>query len=78
MDVDPRDTSVTSIGGEGGSAGITSTDVEYGLVPSAVVCATRNWYGVERVRPVIVIDVDADIPSTSVVQFVPSVEYWMV
>ena len=66
-----------------GAAGVTAgmmlvSAVEYGLVPSAVICATRNWYGVPRVRPVTVIDVDVDTSSTNVVQVVPSVEYWMV
>ena len=66
-----------------GAAGVTAgmmlvIAVDQLLVPSAVVCATRNWYGVERVRPVTVIVVDVDTPSTNVVQFVPSVEYWMV
>ena len=75
---DPRETSVTSIGGEGGSAGIASLLVDQLLVPSAVTCATRNWYGVERVRPVTVIDFDVDTPSTNVVQVVPLVDFWMV
>ena len=43
IEVDPRETSVTSVGGEGGSAGIASVLVDQMLVPSAVVCAARNW-----------------------------------
>jgi hypothetical protein len=65
------------MGGLGGSAGIESMVLDQGLVPSAVICATRNWWGVPRVRPVTVIDVEVVVPSLKGVQVVPSVEYWM-
>ena len=69
----------TLVGAAGATAGMMLVSgVDQLLVPSAVVCATRNWYGIERVRPVTVIVVDVDTPSLNVVQFVPSVEYWIV
>jgi len=44
--------------------------LDQGLVPSAVTCATRNWWGMPRVRPVTVIDVEVEVPSLTVVQVV--------
>ena len=73
------DVTVMLVGAAGVVAGMMLVSaVEYGLVPSAVICAARNRYGVERASPVTVIDLDAETPSVNVVQFVPSVEYWTV
>ena len=69
---------VMPVGAAGTVAGmIPVSGVDQGLVPSAVTCATRNWWGVPRVRPVTVIEVEVDVPTLKVVQVVPSVEDWM-
>ena len=54
----------TLVGAAGATAGMMLVSgVDQSLVPSAVVCATRNWYGVERVSPVMVAVVLIDVPS---------------
>ena len=69
---------VMLVGAAGVVAGVMPVSgVDQGLVPSAVICATRNWWGMPRVRPVTVIDVLVEVPSVKVVQVVPSVEDWM-
>ena len=50
--------------------------VEYELVPSIVVWATRNWQLVARSRFVTVASSNVDLPSLNVVQSIPLVEYW--
>jgi hypothetical protein len=68
--------SVRFCGLEGWVAGVLEVEDDHGLVPSAVNWATRNWYGILLVRPLMVNDVDDVVASGKVVQFVPSVEYW--
>jgi hypothetical protein len=69
---------VMLVGEAGAVAGMAVTVLDQSLVPSAVLWETRNWEGMPRVRPVTVINVEAEMPSLKVVQVVPSVEYWMV
>ena len=78
IDVAVLPVKTTLVGTPGVVAGVAVMTLDHSLVPSAVVCAIRNWYGVERVRPVTVIVVDVDTPSLNVVQVVPLVDVWMV
>ena len=63
IDVAVLPVKTTLVGAAGVVAGVAVTMLDQPLVPSTVVCAIRNWYGVERMSPVTVAMVLVVVPS---------------
>ena len=63
IDVAVLPVKTTLVGAPGLAAGVAVMLLDHSLVPSTVVCAIRNWYGVERMSPVMVAVVLVVVPS---------------